>query len=339
MNSSPKPDQRITALENEQPGCFRLRQTDPQIFDDHIIVPIQDVKKVPKFPTGDPLIHSPFDRFDEPYEDELTADSIEQVIAENLDNVELFGKPPTSDLPEGLIGDWAGSPNTTDPLIGDTPSPEQLAFYLPFHYYGDSYYGIYITIEGVAILAHLLQKYSGGFLSQIDAVHAARLFLFYHEQFHNKTECFATRLELSHRQPLYITGFEQYYRQGLGTDDCLEEGLANARAIQQTLRKLRHVPYLRHAIHKMVTNSPPGYSRGVALSNATRFKEVQSQLAEDCHAACLPGLPAFTNASTWSTMGHLFDGISKITGRTNYLISRGSPLAKRLRLRPVMATV
>ncbi|MDA7886613.1 hypothetical protein N9B10_06985 [Pirellulales bacterium] len=334
-----KPNQSIEKIESILPNLFKHCDYSPETLENFIVLPIRDAEKFTREENDLPFFDSldndqQFDVNDGP-----TTDVIEKCIADNLDDLDLNGWPPTSDLPETFLGDWAGSPNTTDRLKGESFPPEQLAFYLPFHYFGASSFGIYITIEGVALLANTLHKYAEGYLDSLSAVHAARMFLYYHESYHHKVECFATRLELSHRQPFYINGFEQYYRKGLGTDHCLEEALANARALKQTLKQFGRVTGLEHALSKMVTNSPPGYRRGVAVGKKQRFDQIQNQLAEASLATCLGNTPRTDHSAIWSTMGHLFTGVSDISSRTNYLISRRSPLTKRMELCPPWTTL
>jgi len=85
---------------------------------------------------------------------------------------------------------------------GAPPPPDALAFYLPYHYFYPVWWGVYITVEGIILLAQELTRYG---VSSWEATRAARLFLYGHESFHHRTEVFATRLELTHRRPLYRT--------------------------------------------------------------------------------------------------------------------------------------
>jgi hypothetical protein len=74
------------------------------------------------------------------------------------------------------------------------PPPDCFAFYLPFHYYHPTWWGVYLLLEGVLWLASEIVRRAGGRVSMKDAVCVARMFLYYHEAFHHKTECFATRI-------------------------------------------------------------------------------------------------------------------------------------------------
>ena len=86
------------------------------------------------------------------------------------------------------------------------PPPDCLAFYLPFHYYYPDWWGVYLLYEGVLWLRDEIIRRSGNEVGLRQALVAARLFLYYHEAFHHKTECFAIRLELAHRQAFYKNG-------------------------------------------------------------------------------------------------------------------------------------
>jgi len=126
-----------------------------------------------------------------------------------------------------------GSPMRVEDLREPLP-PDCLAFYLPFHYYHPVWWGVYLWGPGVDYLAQQIQARAPQHIEDALAWQAAKFFLYHHEAFHHQAECFATRLELTHRRPFYKTGFERIYQRTLMTDDCLEEGLANARALEKT---------------------------------------------------------------------------------------------------------
>ena len=97
-------------------------------------------------------------------------------------------------------------------LSGPPPPTESLAFYLPFHRYYPTWWGVYLTFEGVTYLAGEICRHSGGLVSHRDAMRAAVTFLYHHEAFHHKVECFALRLELTHRTPMYTRGVERLFQ-------------------------------------------------------------------------------------------------------------------------------
>jgi predicted RNA binding protein YcfA (HicA-like mRNA interferase family) len=212
------------------------------------------------------------------------------------------------------------------------PPPDCLAFYLPFHYYHPKWWGVYILFEGMQWLTAEIMRRSKGKVSVRAATRAARLFLYYHEAFHHKTECFATRLELTHRKPFYKSGFERLYQKWVGTVDCREEGLANASGLKDTFKATKN-SIIDQALVGYVQDSPPGYDQGDIIRG--KFYQVRGILAEENQNICLPHL-AKKHPEVWRTAPHMFDGISNIKGRVNYVIPRHSPLVARMPFKPLL---
>jgi predicted RNA binding protein YcfA (HicA-like mRNA interferase family) len=262
----------------------------------------------------------------------LTSSILEIEASDLLDSEDVF-----PDLPEvvGQIfsGTHAGAPS---PFSDKTkaPSPDSLAFYLPFHYYYPDWWGIYLLFDGVVWLAKQIQIHSAGRISGPFAIQAARLFLYRHEAFHHKTECFATRLETTHRKAFFKAGFERYYQSTLGTDDCLEEALANAYAYGEVLKKITAFPELEPALADYIKASPPGYRKGVDVA-AAKFQPTKNKFAEENQRVCNPSLP-HKDPDVWDFGTHMFDGITNIKSQVNYIIPRGSRLASRLRFKPLL---
>ena len=233
-------------------------------------------------------------------------------------------------LPEA---NYAGGP-VTQWQSGQFPPPDALAFYLPFHYYLPVW-GIYLTVEGVRDLATFIHGCAGGALTATEAVLASRVFLYGHEAYHHLVESFATRLETSHRVPLYKKGFEDIYRRHLGTDESIEEALANrhgyVKALSAFAKDKPKKLALAEALAIYIEGCPPGYRRALEFETQSAFKTEQCEFAEDQHHESLrtrsPKHPA-----VWLSFPHAFSGISRVTSRVNYIIHRNSPLATRLGL-------
>lgn len=173
---------------------------------------------------------------------------------------------------EAFGGPHAGAPvKHTNPDL--KPPPDALGFHAPFHFFYRDNGGIYLLLEGIIGLAEFIIDRSGGRVLPREAMQAARMFIYYHEAFHHKTECFATRLELAHRTPFYKTSFVKHYLDTANTDACLEEGLANASALDNSERKVkgkkvkRYTPAALQALQEFVQESPPGYRLGVAIAD------------------------------------------------------------------------
>src|SRR5439155_26589733 len=105
----------------------------------------------------------------------------------------------------GDLGSFPGSP-VLDRQPEAPPPPDAIAFYLPFHYFHPTWWGIYIVLERLHDFARELRKYSGYVLTFNEALSVGRLFGYSHEAFHHTVEAFATRLEITHRVPLYANG-------------------------------------------------------------------------------------------------------------------------------------
>jgi hypothetical protein len=127
-------------------------------------------------------------------------------------------------------------------------TPDVLAYYLPFHWYGDRSWGIYIREQGILALATGL---NGGSIGPGDEplLQAAIETLFQHEFHHLATEAAATRVEA-------VVGSKVYrlYRKNLGFRSH-EEALANASAYRRVSG--RGVASLLRA---WMTTQPDGYA-------------------------------------------------------------------------------
>jgi predicted RNA binding protein YcfA (HicA-like mRNA interferase family) len=317
--------EHITTLHSELPNLFATKEIVPEKYEDFLIIPIEDPELVSP-PGNDETFASNLERVPENLENGLLENEGPQLIEDALNLLDI-----DSLIYEAFKGNHGGAPIPYQPQP-HMPPPESLAFYLPFHYYHPDWWGIYLIYEGVLWLAGEILRQTGPKISRRQAFEAARLFLYYHEGFHHKTECFATRLELTHRQPFYKTGFEQFFQKTFGTDDCMEEGLANASALIDSHKKLR-TKAIDKAFSNYVEQNPPGYKHG----NKYRpdFINVKCVFAENNHNYCMPIMPK-KNPEIWRTAPHLFDGNSNIKSRVNYIIGLNSPILNRINFRPCL---
>jgi hypothetical protein len=72
------------------------------------------------------------------------------------------------------------------------PPPDLFPFYLPFHFYYPEWWGVYLIYERVLWLAAEVIRRSNNSIGRRQAIESARIFLYYHEAFYHRTECFAT---------------------------------------------------------------------------------------------------------------------------------------------------
>lgn len=307
----------LNVLHSELPELFQDRELPPGWDEDYLILPFDPEKQ-----GGDPLSMP----------DETLAGQLRLPPDVMNSPWDADGDPMPQEILELLGMGHPGGPLRVEDSSHPKP-PECLAFYLPFHYYHPTWWGIYLLAHGVQYLASQIQERASRHVPDARAWRAASLFLYHHEAFHHQAECFATRLELTHRRPFYKTGCERLYQRTVMTDGCLEEGLANARALDKTWQALEDWD-VNQALVSYVTASLPGYRLGAKIQRD--FDAVRSQFSEANQHECLPHLPT-RHPDIWRSVPRLFDGIANIRSRVNYILPEHSPLTKRLRFRPLLS--
>lgn len=322
----------ISNLRTEMPDLFDIKRLPPDWDSDLFIIPIEAPDSALELEPRN-TVDAP-QTFDDlqlaPEQEEYPLAKIESAFINVMEN-----EAPPPRLP-GILSDlitesYAGAPiQITNPNY--TPPTDSLAFYNPFHYFDESTWGVYILVEGVAYLANEIRRRASGPISSTLAWQAARLFLYHHEAFHHKTECFATRLEVTHRKPLFRTGFESFYKSTFGTAQCLEEGLAEAEGLIKIQKKLKN-PQINAALEAHVMAGLPGYREGNRIRKS--FRDTRAEFAEKNQQACFP-TKATINHSVWHAASYSFTGIGNIKSPVNYVISAHSPFAKRLPFRPLL---
>ncbi|MGH7724245.1 MAG: type II toxin-antitoxin system HicA family toxin [Candidatus Eiseniibacteriota bacterium] len=308
-----------------------LRQQIPEIFADHPLPPgwEDDWLFVP--------IEDPEGQLWEPVNDVMDYESVLSSVAGAPTQVTSVDFLPDSDLPR--FGDGAAFPGAPATHHGgSTPPPDALAFYLPFHYFHPTWWGVYLVLEGVHWLAQQLTVNSSGALSGRDSMIAARIFLYGHEAFHHAVEVFATRLEITHRSPLYREPFERWFRMTFGTSKCVEETLATAygyRKVKERAFRKPNDPGKRQvaldALRQYIRTCAPGYAEADRVLETRAFTDTRALFAEENHRFALPSIPG-CDPAIWHSSPQAFTGLSRVTSRVNYIVQRGSPLAARFRL-------
>jgi len=283
--------EHLDILHEQLPELFATKKPPVEWDEDLIIVPVLDVEQITE---AEPVELAE----KEPLPDDPEGASLDHLGPEYI-NLREPSPVQSPEIIQVLGGAHGGSPvQYTD--RSRMPPPECLAFYLPFHYYYPEWWGVYLLYEGVLWLAGEIMRRSGNQVGRRQAFEAARLFLYYHEAFHHKTECFAIRLELAHRQAFYKAGFEQHYRATFGTTDCWEEGLSNATALKETWKKLRNSK-ADEALAGYVAECPPGYDHGNKFRRI--FGKACCEFAERNHHVCLPRTQRFGERLRSSSVG------------------------------------
>jgi predicted RNA binding protein YcfA (HicA-like mRNA interferase family) len=333
----------IEIIEKELPEVFARVAVDEEAATSYMFFDIPDPTEGPSSRDSETLSPAPGDQdsisFEELFEQHLSSGGRGEPITKPSDGPSLFS-----------VDELASTTQTSGRFPGITvletdarrPPSETYAFYLPFHLFDQTWWGVYLRVEGVwAVAENILNFDHQRVLEPIDCWTAARLYLFYHEIYHHNVESLATRLEIAHRERMYITGFQEYYESTVGTPDCIEESLAEANAILKTAGRfpageMREA--VKQALSKFVEQGPPGYREGIHLLAQSRFTRAQNRLAELSLQTSLPTLTA-KDPNLWNGAKYMLRGFNdKGKGRAKYILPHGSWISDRLPYRPRLTT-
>lgn len=212
--------------------------------------------------------------------------------------------------PEGLTGDVrkdvSGLLDIFDELEAPYSGPwirgvseiEAGAWYQPAHFFGANV-GIYIREEAVIALAVVLYRrlVDAGELAdqatQRRATRAAFGLYYLHECFHHKVESFGFRLHVATNVGVFRPYHSLVYRKTFGSDDCLEEAIANAHAFAALLDRQgpwlcglrsRSKKVVEQFIRELYDSAPPGYrcwsSYAKPMPRRRGMRFLQSQVLE-----------------------------------------------------------
>jgi hypothetical protein len=215
------------------------------------------------------------------WEFEPTGEELEQLR-------EIFGAGP----PEIPI---RASQDGTD--IGQ-PQWDICAWYQPIHFFGHTW-GIFIREDCVTRTAMMIARFMNPALLLLAphhvwwrALYRAGVYVFFlHEHFHHKVECLGFRLHVSRRMSAYLPYKSGVYVPTTGTDDQLEETLANADAFGR-LGTLPYSFWLSRHVVKAAREyllwrfplDPPGYRMAVHYLSKQTFDHgenlLQTQVSE-----------------------------------------------------------
>lgn len=205
------------------------------------------------------------------------------------------------------------------------PTPDAFAFYLPFHRYSESDWGIYLSPEGVRHFAVTLWAQSSGRLDRPYCLVLARLLMYLHEFFHHIVESFATRLEVDRRVPLYNDAFECVFREQFARADIDEEALANAYALRRIADIIGRKKWPKQVqslameqLTKLVAAMPYGYGRGASLQEDTAFYRARGEFAETNHARYTK--MARMHPAVWRNADHMFRGLENVVTHACYIV-------------------
>jgi len=195
------------------------------------------------------------------------------------------------------------------------------AWYQPIYYYKYQW-GIFIRQD--CILRQALRiarfipkpvKYTRGLARAI--IRSSTYAYFLHEQYHHKVESLAIRLTIVDQSPIYAKYFSNVYVPSIGTNDQLEEALANANCY----RRLVSDPYWQWISWPIVKatqqylkvtfpHEPPGYSESVKYLVNTPFENGENILHSRVHEATTKTKQPATD---WVAATHMIQSLYNVT--------------------------
>jgi predicted RNA binding protein YcfA (HicA-like mRNA interferase family) len=193
-----------------------------------------------------------------------------------------------------------GRRHTLPSSASETPW-DLCAWYQPIHFH-PSDWGIYIKEDCLLRLAVAIalsvdqQAYQAEKAASRQAKYwrlgdagvfarAAFVLLFLHEHYHHRIECLGVRLHVVTRKGLYVPYVRGVYSPSKGTDDLLEEALANAcmylrideatykDCLPQTVREA-----MKALLRSRFPYEPPGYRLAVNYLDQPRFDAGENRL-------------------------------------------------------------
>jgi len=207
-----------------------------------------------------------------------------------------------------LIGDEGSFPNRTG-RTSETVTWDTCAWYQPLHFFGSDW-GIFMREECLLRLAISIAQHTNRQVFQSEKATAvadkllgkpfpsswlytdAEIFLraavaclYLHEHYHHRVECLGIRLQVVTQKSLYAPYFKSIYNAAMGTDDLLEEALANAcmylRLSELTYRKMLPDSVregLKQKLKASFPNDPPGYRMAINFLDQTKFNIGENSL-------------------------------------------------------------
>ena len=257
----------------------------------------------------------------------------------------------TSNRIKDIFGD--NDPFPGGPTLDENgrPTIETLAFYLPYHKFEDSVWGVYLIAEGILWLRNkfiYLSHSRGAPLNLKEAESLAKSFLFYHERYHNCVESFATKMEISNRSPFYISGVTRLYNTPFTSPNPPinhEETFANKYAIEKSseyfTNKFKHSyrypkQVVKDIIERFIDQNNTGhYKEALNLSQGLRNRTLIDKQNKFLEEICMNSFHSYSHGispSLWSAFAQRLSGSIPRGSRFSYVTPKGSLVATRARL-------
>ena len=244
-----------------------------------------------------------------------------------LDNVLGVGMPDQQQLPPGQQPLW-----------------DICAWYQPIHFFGHDW-GIFIkehcVMQSALMIARFIDpavKHTAFTRVWFNALYRAGVYLYYlHEHYHHKVECLGFRLHVVQRKSAFLPYHKLIYSGAKGTDDHLEEALANA----DCYHRLNTQPYSRWLTSHVVKavraylkwqfpHDPPGYRKAVNYLTKPEFDAGENVLQAQVKEVSLkPAQPIIE----WDMAPRMTQSFFPVTSNIWTVIPAGTK--PRLPLKPV----
>lgn len=223
------------------------------------------------------------------------------------------------DLPEGiaveLLDRLAGG---AEPAASN-PAWDHDAWYRPVHTHAYAS-GIHVRERAVTALALDLAATSATSAAPLaptrenarHLVRSAFLVLFLHQLFHHRVETLGLRLEVVHQRPRYLPYYRDAYARSAGTDDQLEEALANA-FVHRSLSQRAYCADVPVEVRRLAAShlrerwavDEHGYGEAASYLTPTGWPRGLGEL----HARVDEGTASPSRRATWRHLGPDLTGV------------------------------
>jgi predicted RNA binding protein YcfA (HicA-like mRNA interferase family) len=201
------------------------------------------------------------------------------------------------------------------------------------HFYGPAF-GIFMYDDCVVDIARDLARRSP-IMAPPDQwvrtlLRAGFAALFLHEQYHHKTESLGIRLHIAQQTPCYVRYFRDVYRATWLTDDCIEEGLANANSYRRVRDKPyrtmldRIQPFLDYHLRDAFDAAGPGYALGWGYRSDKMFGAAEAALFSQVQEGLLT--PTRPNTADFGVAANLNDPFFNLKQNIWAVVQQGLPL-------------
>jgi predicted RNA binding protein YcfA (HicA-like mRNA interferase family) len=253
------------------------------------------------------------------------------------EDYEIYGdewEPPADDLRRIFERESESEDDNGKPIVGP-PLWDVWAWYQPIHFFGPDF-GIFIREEALyecarRIRRHLPGVQAGWFSPMLGKalLRASFATLYLHEQYHHKTESFALRLHVVQQKSVFPAYWWGVYKPAGGSDDQIEEGLANADSRDRLRESLYRSWTGRSVLEAMLSYldasfaaAPPGYRNAVRLRSDVAFHNEQNLLFAQAQEGRLK--PRRRILGDFGTATHMNRGLFPITSRIYTVVRRGT---------------